>query len=101
MSNLNFDYSSWFEDTCGNTDIEISKPQIKLNFSHPYGEYLYTFGVPSEKHDEFYERFGYYLYSLTTPKDEKEAAFRWMLMNRKITKLTGQDDQAKSPAKAE
>ena len=54
---------------------------IKFDFNHPYGEYLFSFGVPTQKHQEFYEKFGYYLYSQSTPEKEKAAAFEWMIRN--------------------
>lgn len=57
-------------------------PNIKLDLIYPYSEYLRAFNVPKEKHGDFYERFGHYLYSESTPESDKEAAFRWMRMNR-------------------
>lgn len=53
--------------------------KIKIDFNHPYGEYLYMCGVPKEKHQEFYEKFGYYCHSISTPAEEKARAFAWML----------------------
>jgi hypothetical protein len=63
----------------------MNRPSIKLDFNHPYLEYLNFYKVPIEKHGEFYERFGYYLYSVSTPEKEKAAAFLWMIKNGKIT----------------
>lgn len=66
----------------------MNSGELKLDFSHPWGEYLLTFNVPKEKHQEFYEQFGYYLYSISTPQDEKEKAFAWMIANRTKNQLS-------------
>jgi hypothetical protein len=61
--------------------------KIHIDFNHPYAEYLRMWDVPVEKHAEFYERFGYYMYSKSTPESEKQEAFKWMM--RHSAKLTG------------
>lgn len=69
--------------------------KIKLNFNHPYGEFLHMYNVPKEKHEEFYKEFGYYLYSVSTPAEEKTRAFAWMLRNAKTEQSHAQDTKVK------
>lgn len=55
--------------------------QVRLNFNHPYSQYLMLFNVPREKWDDFFELFGEYYYTNTTPKEEHTQAIRWMMSN--------------------
>lgn len=56
----------------------------KIDFSHPWADYLYVAKVPQEKWEEFYSQFGYYCYSVTTPESTKAAAFLWIHKNGKV-----------------
>jgi hypothetical protein len=54
---------------------------VQLDFSHPWSDFLYLYKVPKEKWDEFYEQFGLYFYSKSTPEQTKNSAWRWIITN--------------------
>jgi hypothetical protein len=56
----------------------------RLDFSHPWADFLYFAQVPQEKWEEFYQQFGTVMYSVSTPKSTKVAAFIWIHKNGKV-----------------
>jgi hypothetical protein len=69
-------------------DLSGSKQvKYRLNFSHPWSDFLYTAQVPRDRYDEFYSKFGTVMHSETTPESTKASAFIWIDKNGKLPVL--------------
>jgi hypothetical protein len=56
------------------------KKEIRLNFSHPWSAFLFEYNVDPAKYNDFYDKFGYYVYSHDN-EDYKKSAFQWIIAN--------------------
>jgi hypothetical protein len=56
--------------------------KVRLDFSHPWSDFLFLYKVPNEKWNEFYQQYGIFFYSLSTHEETKTNAMRWIIQNR-------------------
>lgn len=55
----------------------------QINISHPWNQIIYSLDIKlnKEKEQEFYNKFGYYLYSNDT-EEYRTKAFRFLIKNK-------------------